>query len=278
MKPLNSKIYRWYRTIASAAPSYLARIMRSRRTQLYCVGTAKSGTNSIRNIFDKSVRSAHEKDSEVLIKKIIDVANGKIQHRDLISYVKKRDKHRYLEVDSSQLNFFLLDILLQEFPLARYILTIRDCYSWLDSFINHSLSRTGPPEWRSFRDFRFSSQNFTHPKEEHILKQNNLYTLDGYLSYWAMHNKRVLSTIPDSKLFIVKTNEIPDYMYSIAKFAGLPPDCIAPEGAHSFKNPKKYGILRQINSEHIEEKVHRHCASLMREFFPNIRSLSDAGI
>jgi len=242
------------------------------------VGTAKSGTHSISSIFDSTVRSAHEKDAEILIKKIIEFAHGKLQHKDLVAYLKKRDRHRYLEVDSSQLNFFLLDILIKEFPLARYILTIRDCYSWLDSFINDSLRRTASPLWLSFRDFRFSSQYCTHPKEERILKEHNLYTLDGYLTYWAMHNNRVLSTVPDSNLLIVKTNEIPDFLYRIAEFSGLPKDCILPERAHTFKNPQKYGILRQINSEHLEEKVSLHCESLMREFFPNIRSLSDAGI
>ena len=214
-------------------------------------------------------------DSQVLIRHILDVANGHMSHKDLVSYVKKRDMRRYLEVDSSQLNFFILDILMKEFPLALYVLTIRDCYSWLDSFINHSLTRTQFNEWLLLRDYRFTSPGLAHPKEEHILKQNNLFTLDGYLSYWATHNLEVLSKVPDSKLFIVRTNEISDDMYSIAKFAGLPPDCIKPEGAHSFPNPKKYGILRRIDSEYLEEKVHQHCASLMGRFFPNIRSIRD---
>ena len=278
MPTLNAKTNRFFYTIARKVPSCLARMMRSRRTQIYCVGTAKSGTHSISAIFDNTVRSAHEPDAETLIKKIMDVANGKLSHQDLTSYIRNRDKRRYLEIDSSQLNFFLLDILIQEFPLGRYILTIRDCYSWLDSLINDSLRRPTTKAWLAFRDFRFSSRGFTHPEEEKILKQNNLYTLDGYLSYWAMHNNRVLSTIPAHKLLMVKTNEIQERLYRIAEFAGLPPNCLVPERSHSFRNPQKFGILNRINSEYLEGKVHMHCGSLMREFFPTIHSLSDSGI
>ena len=83
------------------------------------------------------------------------VARGSLQNSDLTAYIKKRDRSRYLEVDSSQVNAFLLDILLQEFSEARFILTIRDCYSWLDSIINHSLLRPTSPNGNHFAIFGF---------------------------------------------------------------------------------------------------------------------------
>ena len=206
------------------------------------------------------------------------VARGSLQNSDLTAYIKKRDRSRYLEVDSSPVNVFLLDILLQEFLEARFILTIRDCYSWLDSIINHSLLRPTSPEWQSFRDFRFSSHGSSHSQQEKILKTNKLYTLDGYLSFWAMPSNRVLSKVPKEKLLIVKTNEIGNFIDRIDNFSGLPQDCLVPENAHSFRNPKKFRILRKINHEYLEKKVKFHCAALMERFFPNIRSLSDAGL
>ena len=61
-------------------------------------------------------------------------------------------------------------------------------------------------------------------------------------------------------------------------FSGLPQDCLVPENAHSFRNPKKFRILQQIDHEYLEKKVKFHCSALMERFFPNIRSLSDAGL
>jgi hypothetical protein len=168
-----------------------------RRTRLYCIGTAKSGTHSIADMFCHSIRAAHEPQADALVQKILGAASGQISTEQLTHWVRARDKEMALEVDSSQLNFFLMDILLTEFPDALFVLTIRDAYSWLDSFINHVLHFNGMgPDWLRFRDFRFKAGAFTHAAEEPILKEKGLHTLDGYLSYWAMHNENVLARVP----------------------------------------------------------------------------------
>ena len=88
------------------------RIFYRRKTRLYCVGAAKTGTHSIDSMFDESVRSAHEPDSEGVIDKIFEIVDNKIQENEIVSYLRKRDKRLCLDVDSSQLNYFLMDYLL----------------------------------------------------------------------------------------------------------------------------------------------------------------------
>jgi hypothetical protein len=172
-----------------------------------------------------------------------------------------------LELDSSQLNYFLLDSLVSEFPNAKFILTIRDCYSWLDSFINHQLSRNCSPNWQRLRDFRFDS-NSEYKEEERILAQHGLYTLDGYLSYWAEHNREVLTTVPKEKLLVVRTHEIPQEIEKIADFLSISLDKLNLSKAHSFKAKNHFNILSEINKQFIDNKVNLHCKSLMDEFFP----------
>jgi hypothetical protein len=163
---------------------YLHRLSYVRKSRLYCVGTAKSGTHSIAAMFDDTVRTGHEPDSEQIICKILDISRGHINEADLVSFIHSRDKRLCLDVDSSQLNFFLVDMLIKEFHDARFVLTFRNCYAWLDSFINHSLRKTDvKPEWAKLRDVRFKAAELTHPPEEQILKEQGLYTIDGYLSY-----------------------------------------------------------------------------------------------
>jgi len=110
------------------------------RTQLYCVGTAKSGTHSVEAIFRENLRSADEVDSEHVIDVVLDYANGRMSREELRAYLLKRDRVLQLELDSSQLNYFFLHELVELFPKAKFILTIRNPYAWLDSFINHQLS------------------------------------------------------------------------------------------------------------------------------------------
>ena len=272
------KVEHMLREVKTKASSTYMRLSYRRKARVYCVGTAKSGTHSIAEMFDNTVRSGHEPEYREVIQKIFEITEGKMSESAALSYVRARDKRLCLDIDSSQLNFFILGYLLEAFPDARFILTIRDCYSWLDSFINHSLRRNARKEWIALRDYRFQAHTLSHPSEEQALKERGLYTLDGYLSYWAHHNHKVLSSIPQDRLMVLKTKEITQSAQAIAAFTGLPKETILLEKSHAFKNPEKYNVLREIEEAHLEAKVHLHCGDLMSRFFPEIRSARDAKI
>jgi hypothetical protein len=242
--------------------------MKPRRFHAYCVGTAKSGTHSIADLFRINYRAAHEAESEELINTLLDTWNSPINKEALIKYIRARDKTLYLELDSSQLNYFLIDILIKEFPDTKFILTIRDCYSWLDSFINHQLARPCPPNWLRMRDFRFKHSRFKYA-EEQILAQHGLYTLDGYLSYWAEHNREVLAKVPKSRSLMVRTHDISTEIKRIAEFVGVPPETLNREKSHSFKAKEHFNILSSIDKYFLEEKINIHWKSLMNEVFPD---------
>ena len=244
-------------------------------THLFCVGTAKSGTHSIASLFEDHLRTLHEAESELVITSILDFIDGRINREQLVLLVRDRDKRLRLEVDSSQLNYFLLDILLQEFADAKFILTIRDCYSWIDSFINHQLAYKSLTIWDRLRDLRFRPDQFQHSEEESILKEHGLYTLDGYLSYWADHNRNVLQKISSDRLFIVRTDEISRRVREMAAFAGVTESKINQEKSHAFKAAAKYNILSRIPPNFLEEKVNVHCRTLMDQLFPAVKTARD---
>jgi hypothetical protein len=180
-----------------------------------------------------------------------------------------------LDVDSSQLNFFILFFLLEEVEHAYYILTIRDCYTWLDSFINHSLAFPAAEKWIRLRDIRFGKRYNTLPKEEKALMDLGLYSLEGYLQYWAKHNQKVISLVPENKLLIIKTDKISESIQKISDFSGYQLFNVTSDQTHVFKNPQKFNILRKINEEYLEEKVKKYCSILMEQYFPEIKSIND---
>jgi hypothetical protein len=88
----------------------------------------------------------------------------------------------------------------------------------------------------------------------------------------------ILSSVPKDRLMIVRTSEITKKAFEIADFAGLPRSSIQLEQSHSFKNPRKYNLLYEIDRAYLESKVQLHCGTLMKRYFPEIKSISDASV
>lgn len=239
-----------------------------RRNQLYCIGTAKSGTHSIDELLSSHLRSAHEPESEEVIEMILANAAGHLDEAEMVYYLLQRDRRLSLELDSSHLNVFFLHQLVTLFPAAKFILTIRDPYSWLDSFINHQLSQPASDKWLAIRDFRFRPDLYVHQPEEMILKDHGLYSIDGYLSYWGWHNRKALAVVPPEQLLIVRTEEISASVDEIAAFAGISKGCLKGEKSHSFKAAKKFGLLGKVDPQFLQRKIEEHCGNLVARFFP----------
>jgi hypothetical protein len=252
---------------------------RVRRTRFYCVGTGKSGTHSIAEMFSKNVRSRHEAESTEVMERVIEWRNGRLDDKAMREWLRERDQKLGLEVDSSTFNFEVLDLLLEEFPDSRFLLTIRDCYSWLNSLINHRIrfKGTANPARVKWRACRFGSDQPTvHAPEEQVLKDKGLDPLDTQLAHWASRNAQVLAKVPASRLLTVRTDQITQRAYEIADFAGLPRGTVRLQRTHSFRNPVKEELIRKLDRNFLEQKVQHHCLPLMTRFFPEIKSLDDA--
>lgn len=253
-------------------PSHLRRQLPRlvpRRFHAYCVGTPKSGTHSIDGLFSVKYRSSHEPEFESLWNMLLAANEGLVSNEKLLKYVRKRDKRLWLELDSSNLNYYLIDILILEFKEAKFILTIRDCYSWLASAIKHRISRSKPvPNTQKKDKFRFGTDFYEYATEEEVLKQYGLPTLDAFLTYWARHNESVIEKVPKDRLLIVKTHEISTSAERIANFIGVPSDTLNHEHSHLFRARNQTNILSAIDRDFLDTKVKKHCTKLMDEFFP----------
>lgn len=245
----------------------------TRKFHAYCVGTPKSGTHSMAGLLS-NYKSQHEPAKEKYINLALQFLSGSITINVLRNSLIDIDNDLCLEMNSSNLNEFFIDLFLLEFPEARYILTVRDCYSWMDSYINNQMYWQVPQYWKQVRDLRFRPDLYSHANQEKILEQHGLYTLDGYFSYWARHNEKILISVPSNKLLIVKTSEISESIKLIADFLGILAENIQVSRSHSFKAAHKYGLLKNIPQKYLEEKAELYCANLMKKYFPDIKDAS----
>lgn len=104
---------------------------RERRLHVYGVGIFKSGTSSLSCMFQR-YRSVHQHDKLRLFNLIVDGGDDNI-----VNYLKERDEDNMFDVDTSGYNVFIIDHLVNTFPDAKFILTIRDPVDHFDSIINH---------------------------------------------------------------------------------------------------------------------------------------------
>src|SRR5262245_13877986 len=83
--------------------------MTARSFHAYCIGTPKSGTHSIAEVFGTRYRVAHEPEYDLLIETILSASSGAIDHSRLAKFVRARDKQLNLELECSHPLFYLLD-------------------------------------------------------------------------------------------------------------------------------------------------------------------------
>jgi hypothetical protein len=269
MKPFRDAAFRFKRGVLGP--------LRVRRSHVFCLGTAKSGTHSICSMFSRNVRAKHEPQAEALIDRFFDWREGRIGAPEMASWLHARDREMALEVDSSWLNIVVLDFLVREFPEARFILTLRDCYSWLNSEFNRVLRFTSVSAQRvKLRKFLYDPENLPHAPQEQILKEKGIYPVDAYLARWAAHNEEFLAKVPVSRQIMIRTGEIGRCAQAVADFAGLPRYAVRLHRTHEFKNPVKQEIIRELDRNFLEQKIEKHCRPLMTRFFPEIQSLDDA--
>ncbi len=151
----------------------------------YNVGIGKTGTLSLAAVFG-NYRSRHQFLMTETFEQIGKLEKDEITKKEFRDFIVARDRAGCLEMDSSGHHYFYLDILAGEFPEAKFIFIIRDCYSWFDSVINMlHLPKGG---FGSPGSFDFDRLKPICEDKERLLRELP-DRIDGPLEYWVSANK-----------------------------------------------------------------------------------------
>ncbi|MGR6034157.1 MAG: sulfotransferase [Candidatus Nitrosoglobus sp.] len=249
---------------------YPSRLLFQKRAfHAYCVGTPKSGTHSIAEMLS-NYRASHEPNEILIINMIHDRLHNKLSNDKLNRILRARDVFHWYEMESSHLMGMFAPELSLLFNNAKFILTIRDCISWLDSWFNHQLSR--PPlnndSIYNLGRNNYYSQGYSYTRYDRFLEGYNLFPIKSYLAFWTRHNSIVLNSIPGDKLLVIKTNEISSSSDKISKFLMIPKKSINIKYSHAYKAKEKYKILRQIDINYLYDTAMEVCGDLNNKYFP----------
>jgi hypothetical protein len=244
--------------------------------QAYCVSLGKSGTHSIAGLCSSHYRAKHEPGVKDLINVLLAHEAGKITFAAKKQFFIERDGRMDLALESSTVLINYIDVILNVYPEAKFIVTIRDCYSWLNSALNHAFFRGIRKEWQDYNDFFYGPEKYRYSIEKKLFSEKKLYSLDSHLAVWAKHNNMALSLIPSDRLLMIRLKDISKSVGNLAKFLGVPEETINLNRSHKFKAVNDAGLLYRIDRDFLEERVKFHCHEIMQRFYPEIKGLEDA--
>jgi len=239
-------------------------ILRPRRFQAYCVGPAKSGTVSVSGLFSRHFRSGHEVAFRQVVEMAVQRYEGGLTKAEAMRQLRKRDREFRLEMDSfNQLSVFAEE-LVEMFPQALFVLTVREPQAWLNSIINQHLrvdvSHRGPE--RRLRQLFFGTQGGTYSQGEEELERLGLFSLDGYLGAWSNHYERILERVPRERLLVVRTEALSTSRGRLAHFLSIPPEMIDNKRSHLHRCPQDHGVVSRIPQNLLEARVDELCGDV----------------
>jgi hypothetical protein len=239
-----------------------------RRVHAFCVGPPRSGTHSLAYLLQNALRSEHEPAFKYTIYHMLQWLNNCYDEKDIKSLLLARDKYLQLEFESSHFLIFILDVLVKIFPSAKYVITLRDPCSWLNSEINQNLF-PNHFAWRALEEFRYGKYDFQFPVEEQNLKEKGvLYPVSAYLSFWRDHYDKILRLIPPQSVFYLNIRQINSCLEDLSKFLNIDYNQLNTSFIHSGKNEHKHiNIFEHVDGNYLRSLIQFYCGEHLNRKF-----------
>jgi len=219
-------------------------------------------------IFKRSFRAEHEFMLMPALSAVIGHATGETTRSQFVEFVRQRDAAGDLEVDAAGYNYLYADVLLDLDSHARFILTIRDCFSWLNSCIGLLRDDFYRNEKSEFIGSFINNANHvpdgtvtwtSRPRGKVCLKQ--------LMKMWTAANTSLLHRIPTERLLVLRTDDLSHSIPAIAEFVGVPESDL--DADHANKGGG-VNLLGSFDGERLERLVSSHCGDLMAAMFPDV--------
>jgi len=245
------------------------------REKAFCVGQAKSGTASIVGRLSANYRVAHEPERAATLDLILRLARGEISDVAILEHLRARAARLDLEYDVAWANQFLVRHLLAVFPAAKFIVLIRDCYTWLQSITGHLTVRDVPADVAMFLRWWFEPDRYPHAVEDRALADRGLFSVSAYLHAWSRHVDSCIESIPAARRLVLRTNELGASHRRLAGFLGIPAASLDVAHGHRNRGIPMEPLTSIVAPGYVDEMVRSICGTNMALNFPELGSASD---
>jgi hypothetical protein len=255
----------------------LAGRLRPRRLRLIGLGLSRTGTTSLAETFS-TYRSEHEFAGVRMMPIATLVQAGVLaENAPLVQAELRRRDHRYrLDVDVAQFLTPFARTLADLHGDARFVLLVRDCFSWLDSRIEKSV-RDGSehaPLLGPWFNALYGPDGDRDAPEDAALRDAGLRPVASYLRAWSAVTDSVLRAIPADRLLVVRTEDLTTSLDRIAEFAGVPVSTLMPRHANQLHS--RTGLLAHVPIDFVCARARAACSPLMERYWgPEWLQLAD---
>jgi len=229
-------------------------------------------------MLESGFRAAHEPERAELLDAVVAFDSGRTDSAEFDRYLRARDGSLGLEFDSSWANYFVMERLATLFPDAKFIQLIRDCYTWVESVINHLITRTIPADVQSFLDWWFEPSKYPYQRSDRGLEEIGVYSLDCFVTRWSIHAEGPPQVIPPDRLMTIRTSEIRTSAQRLADFLGTSGDLINTTQSHRNKGETVRPLLGLVDKAYLDDTVARICRESMKRYFPELRNSDDTSL
>lgn len=203
--------------------------------KIFCIGLPKSGTHSFAAMFrEAGARAVHEPDAEEYIRRLL---NGEPMDDYLARLLLSWD------VVSFSGLYAVAGKLVRLYTDARFVLTVREPASWVQSLISHIEHGRISPMYRRFQELRFPTDH-TCP-------------VATKLAYWSSHIKAVIAAVPSERLLVTHISHVT----AIEEFCGLPRHTL--KAKHEYRRFEKDRSSIGVSADYLEDSIRVHCADTL---------------
>jgi hypothetical protein len=245
------------------------------KTKAFCVGQAKSGTASLFGLLATHYRAAHEPERAETLELILRESRGELSETALSDHLLKRDWRLNLEYDIAWPNQFLVDRLLSIFPKAKFVVLVRDPYTWLQSIIGHLMSRDIPLDVRPFLDWWFKPERYPHTRGDRKLKASGVYSIEALLNAWNQHVDSCAAGLPQERRLVLRTHELNQSHSEIARFLDLPVESLDARRGYVNRSTWSGRLDSLVDRSCMDDSVRRVCGRNMARYFPEVSGIED---
>jgi hypothetical protein len=241
----------------------------------FCVGQAKSGTASLCGLLATRYRAAHEPEREQILDVILRESRGEVDEGAVRDYLIRRDRRLDLEYDIAWANQFLISHLVAVFPEAKFVVLVRDPFTWLQSIIGHFISREIPSDVRSFLDWWFNPERYPHTRDERALETYGVYSIAAFLNAWNQHVDSSERILPRNRRLILRTHELNQSYARLAEFLQIPMESLDVQRGHLNRATWSGCLELLLDREYLDDMVFQICGDNMVRYFPEVSRVED---
>ncbi|NBD37249.1 MAG: hypothetical protein GVY10_01615 [Verrucomicrobia bacterium] len=249
-------------------------IIRPRRFRCYGLGLGKSGTHSLAALFGREYHSAHEPYDKELIGKLLEREQGRLSRAAFRAYLRRRDRHLWLEIEVSTLLIHYAEDLAEMYPEARFVLLMRDPFSWINSSWNQLALRDRAEWYRDLDAWRYGAdaRDYGDPSEAEALGPHRLPGVRSHFRLWGDHYRRLRKNLPAERTLLIRLLDWEAAPQRLAEFLTLPAEHLRMEEREQYRARGNLGLIHRIDGKYLHELAEAYCGDLVREWFPSIGS------